>query len=520
MAIALRRALPNPFAGFITDENYRWWAAFPVILGMFIAIMDSSIVNVSMPHVMAAFGANVEEIEWVSTGYMLAAALMMSLTGFLGDRFGRKKLYTIALFLFTMMSVLCGASWSVGSLVFFRILQGMTGGMLQPVGQAILFEAFPPEKRGVSMALVGLGAMVAPLLGPTVGGYIIDNLSWRWIYYVNLPFGILAAFVAFSVLRPSRVKSVKFDAWGFSAMALFLPTLLLAISQGNSKGWNSVYIISLFAFAALAFCIFLVIVFWRRQPIVDLRLFAYSTYTAGTITSIVMGVGMFGVMFLMPMFLQNMMGYTAVQTGLLMMPQGIITAIAMPIAGALINVIDPRLQVVAGLGLMGTGMFLQSHITPDTSTMTLIYWSLLRGAGMGLMFPAMNQVTLGAVPIKKIGQASGLFSVTRQVGSSFGIALFANLLTQRIVFHSAILGQDMARGGTAGRFIASVAAPLVNHGSSLTVAKQQAGAIFAQIAMRNVMVSAYQDVFWFSGCFLFIGMIPALFMVHKKHSAA
>ncbi|HEY9766432.1 MAG TPA: DHA2 family efflux MFS transporter permease subunit, partial [Chroococcales cyanobacterium] len=306
MAIALRQnlsKLPNPFAGFIKDENYMWWAAFPVILGMFIAIMDSSIVNVAMPKVMAAFGANLEEIEWVSTGYMLSAALMMSMTGFLGDRFGKKKLYTIALLVFTLTSVLCGLSWSVNSLIFFRVLQGMSGGMLQPVGQAILFEAFPPHKRGMSMALVGLGAMVAPMLGPTIGGYIVDNLSWRWIYYVNLPFGLLAVFVAISVLRSSRIKAVRFDGWGFASMALFLPTLLLGISQANSKGWSSEYILGLFAFAGLTFAVFLAVSFWRREPIMDLRLFAIPTYTAGTLTSIVMGIGMFGAMFLIPMFL-------------------------------------------------------------------------------------------------------------------------------------------------------------------------------------------------------------------------
>ncbi|MGE5707762.1 MAG: DHA2 family efflux MFS transporter permease subunit [Bacteroidota bacterium] len=517
MAIALRRALPNPFAGMITDENYMWFAAFPVILGMFIAIVDSSIVNVAMPHIMAAFGAGVEDIEWVSTGYMLAAALMMSMTGFLGDRFGRKKLYTVALLLFTLISGLCGFAWSINSLVFFRVLQGMTGGMLQPIGQAILFEAFPPEKRGMSMALVGLGAMFAPMVGPTLGGYLVDCLSWRWIFYVNLPFGFLASFIALSVLRESRRKPVKFDGWGFLSMALFLPTLLLAISQGNSKGWTSEYIVGLFAVAMVLFAFFLVVMFWRREPIVDLRLFRYTTYSAGTITSIVMGIGSFGGIFLMPMFLQGLMGYTAIQTGLLMMPQALIMGALMPVAGALLNRIDPRIQIVAGLFLMGIAMLLQSTMTPETSVWLLVGWTTLRGVGMAIMFPAMNQTALGAVPIQKIGQASGLFSVTRQVGSTFGIALIANLLTQRLAFHMATLGQDMARNGIARPFLAGLLGPLVRHGASLPLAQQQASALFGQLALRQVQIAAYQDTFWVAGWIILAGILPACFVIKREH---
>ncbi|MBU6429888.1 MAG: DHA2 family efflux MFS transporter permease subunit, partial [Cyanobacteria bacterium REEB65] len=373
------------------DDGYKWRAATVVILGMFIVILDSSIVNVALPHMMAAFGANLEQIEWVSTGYMLSSAVMMPTTGFLGDRFGRKKIYLACIALFTIVSMMCGAAWSTGSLILFRILQGVAGGAIQPIGQAILFEAFPPQERGLSMGLVGIGAMLAPVLGPTLGGYLVDALNWRWIFYVNLPVGIVATFLGMALLRESNMRQVKFDAIGFSLMATFLTTCLLAVSDGNRYGWDSPYILGLFVVAIVTFCLFLVVALWRAEPIVNLRLYKYSVYTAGTITGIVLGVGLFGGVFLLPVFLQNLMGFDAIQTGLIMAPAGLVAGVVMPISGALITRISPRIQLTIGMVLMAASMFLQAQMTPATGVFDIIWWSALRSVGMGMAFPAMNQ---------------------------------------------------------------------------------------------------------------------------------
>lgn len=504
--------VPNPFRDLITDDNYMWWAAIPVILGMFIAIIDSSIVNVALPHMMSAFGSNVEEIEWVSTGYMLSAAIMMPTTGFLGDRFGRKKLYAVAIFLFTVTSMLCGAAWDVGSLVLFRVLQGVVGGAIQPVSQAIIFEAFPAHKRGMSMAIVGIGAMFAPMIGPTLGGYIVEYINWRWIFYVNLIPGLLATFMAMTVLRESKLKAVKFDGWGFALMAIFLSTFLMGFSQGNSKGWDSDYIVAMFVVAALSFAAFLVVELWRREPVVDLSLFKNVTYSAGTITSVIMGIGLFGGLFLLPVFLQNLMGYDAIQTGLLMMPSGLVVGLMMPVSGALLSRTDPRVPMIAGLALMATSLFLQAGMTPDTGLWTLVGWTVLRGIGMGLAFPAMNQTSLAAAPIHKIGQASGLFNVTRQVGGTFGIAVLSTMLTQRQAFHTAILGQDAAHSGMAMQAIAGLKAQFVTHGASALVAQQQAGAVVGMMAAKQASIYAFQDAFWIAGVVMLLGILPALLM--------
>ncbi len=457
----------------VTDQNYMWWAALPVLLGMFIVIMDNSIVNVALPKIMSAFGTHIEVVEWVSTGYMLSAAVMMPTTGFLGDRFGRRRIYAIALLLFTVVSVMCGFAWDASSLIALRVLQGVVGGAIQPVGQAILFEAFPPHRRGLSMALVGVGVMLAPTLGPTLGGYLVDYFSWRWIFFVNLPVGLAATALALWVLRESRTRQVSFDSVGFGFMAIFLTTLLLAVSQGNTRGWGSTYILGLLAAAALGFGAFLARVLRRRDPIVDLRLYAIGTYTAGTLASIIVGVGLFGSLFLLPLFLQNLMGFDAVHTGLLLLPQGLTMAVVMPLSGFLISRLDPRILLTTGLGIVSVSLFLQAGMSLESTSGQIVFWTVLRSVGLALAFPAMNQTSLGAVPIEKIGQASGLFNVTRQVGGTFGIALLATVLTQRSGFHEALWIPQQA------------------------------------------MVLGFQDAFRFAGWIAMVGIVPALFMAPR-----
>lgn len=506
----------GPLAALINDQNYMWWVAIPVILGMFIVIMDSSIVNVALPHIMNDFGSNVEDIEWVSTGYMLASAVMMPTTGFLGDRFSKKSIYVLAIALFTVASMLCGAAWSAASLIFFRVLQGVVGGAIQPVAQAILYETFPPEKRGLSQALVGVGAMFAPMIGPTVGGYLVDALSWRWIFYVNLVPGILATFMAWAVIRQGGTREVKFDFYGFALMATFLTTALLGLSQGNSKDWGSVYIISLFAIAAVSFGFFMIVALWRREPVVHLDLFKYGTYAAGAMTSVLMGIGLFGSMFLVPLFLQNLMGFEAIESGLIMLPQGLTAGIMMPLSSIFLGKLDPRIPMVMGFLCLSGSLIGQGFCTPDTPIHVIIYWTILRGAGMALAFSAMNQTALAAVPIERIGQASGLFNVVRQVGGSVGIALLSTLLTQRTIFHSAIIGQDAERTGVANHLIGQLTTNIGAHGgSSAIVAQQQAGALIMGTLSKQATVLAFQDVFQAAGVLMLLGLIPMMFMKRK-----
>jgi DHA2 family multidrug resistance protein len=358
--------------------------------------------------------------------------------------------------------------------------------------------------------------MFAPMLGPTLGGYLTEYLSWRWIFYINLVPGLLAAVLSFWVLRDEKPRPIPFDVWGFSLMALSVTTLLLATSQGNTKGWDSDYIVALFAIAAVSFAAYLVTAFWRTHPVIDLRLFKYVTYSAGTIVSIVVGVALFGGVFLLPVFLQNLMGYDAIQTGLLMMPQGLALATVMPLSNTLMRKFDPKVPMIIGMTLLSISLFLQAGMTTDTSTWDILFWTALRGWGLGLTFPPMNQTALGAVPIQKIGQASGLFNVTRQLGGSFGIAALSTLLTQRTVFHQTVLGQDAARNAQAAPLITQLQQTFLHQGMSPDVAMMQAQATFGGMAIKQASVYAFQDCFFAAGVLALVGILPALFMQKPK----
>ena len=358
--------------------------------------------------------------------------------------------------------------------------------------------------------------MMAPALGPTLGGYLVDHLSWRSIFYINLPVGILASFMSLAILRESPMRKVSFDIWGFLLMATFLPTLLLAISQGNTKGWHSFFILGLFAVSAIAFAAFLIVVFWRQQPIVDLSIFGNVTYAAGTMSGVVLGIGLFGSTFLLPIFLQNIQGLTAFQTGLLMLPQGAVMGLVMPISGALIQRIEARIQLGIGMALLSGSLFLQAHLSVATPPALIILWTIIGGVGRALAFPAMNVTSISAVPIKKIGQATGLYNVTRQLGGAFGVAIVGTVLTQRQIFHQSMLGQAMARTGRVPGFMAHVSQLMLSHGSSAFTAHLQAAAILGAVTAQQATVWAFQDSFRVAGMISLLGVIPAFFM--KPHN--
>lgn len=507
--MAIRR--PTFMEGVITDANYKHFAAFVVVLGMIMAIVDSSIVNVAIPHMMAAFGTDLQTIEWVSTGYMLSMAVMMPTTGYLGDVFGRKKLYIFCLALFTVASMLCGAAWSTGSLIAFRVLQGIGGGAIQPVGQALLYSIFPREEQGRAMALVGMGAMLGPVVGPTLGGYLVEYVDWRSIFYVNLPVGIIAVIAGLLILRETQKHDSSFDRWGFTFMALFLTTILYAVSQGNSKGWDSPLILGFFLVAFISFCAFIAVELLVEDPVVDLSLFRYSVFSAGNVVSIAIGIGLFGGVFLLPVFVQNLMGLSALQTGILMLPGGLVVGLLMPLGGIAADKLPPWIPIGFGMLMLAISLFLQGTMTVDTGFWTLVWWQVLRGIGMAFAFPAMNRASLAAVPIKKIGRASGIYNLTRQLGGTFGIALLTTLLTSREVFHLDQIGENIHRALIAGP-MQRMYETFLHRGSSAWMAQLQSRAMIGMLAQRQAAVWSFDDAFIAAGALCLLGLLPLWFM--------
>jgi EmrB/QacA subfamily drug resistance transporter len=345
----------------VVPPGYKWTVMGIIMLGIMMATLDSSIVNVSIPKIMADFGSNIDDIEWILTGYMLAFATLMPLTGWLRDRIGYKKIYVGALFIFTLGSVLCGMAWNLPTLILARVIQAVGGGAMQPTGMALLTELFPPKERGRAMGMMGIGIILGPAIGPTLGGYLTDYFGWRSIFMINLPIGIIATFAAMELMmndEPHRMVKKPFDFWGFGFLGVFLVGALLGMSQGNKEGWTSIYILTCFTSAVLGFIGFMLVELHVDNPIIDLSLFKIPTFAAASAITVARSIGLFGSLFLIPVFVQQQMGMTSLQSGLLMLPSSIFMAFLFPVVGGLADKVGPRTPSIIGCIIVAYSLYL------------------------------------------------------------------------------------------------------------------------------------------------------------------
>ncbi|MGA2586844.1 MAG: DHA2 family efflux MFS transporter permease subunit [Candidatus Aminicenantales bacterium] len=424
---------------------YRWWVLINIMIGTFMAVLDSTIVNVALPKIMGVFGVTLDRAEWVVTAYMLVFAVMLPTSGWVADHLGYKRTYLLALTLFTVGSLLCSLSWSLSSLIFFRVIQGAGAGFLMPVGMAIVTREFPVEERGMALGFWAIASAASVSFGPMIGGYLVDHFAWHTIFDVNIPVGVIGITATVLIQREYRSERIRsFDIVGFLSVAVFLSFLLLALTNGNATwntgGWTSTFILTCFALAAVGLTVFLIVEFTVKHPLIDLSLFKYQNFGMSNLALFVFGLGMFGSTFLMPLYLQNSLGYTALQAGLLFLPLGILQGMISPVAGFLSDRVNPKIPAFIGISMMA-GSFYLNHFLSLYSEQTQILTSFaLRGIGMGLLFTPLNTLALAAIPRDRMAQASGMFNVIRQVGGSFGVAIFATLMAQRVVFHSTIFG--------------------------------------------------------------------------------
>lgn len=491
-----------------------WTIMSILIIGAFMAILDSSIVNVAIPKMMSVFNATTSEIQWVLTGYMLVLGIVVPVTGYLGDRYGYKRMYMIALSIFTVGSALCGLAWSTWTMVGFRVIQGLGGGMIMPLTMSMVYRVVPRSKIGLALGVWGIAALAAPALGPTLGGYMVDYLSWRLIYTINIPIGIMAVFLTGMYLdEMDRVADLKFDFNGFVFSAVGLFALLLALSEGSDRGWTSGYILFLFAIAVVALGYFVVHELRTDEPMLDFRLMKSPAFTGSILISSVTSIAMFGGVFLVPLYMQNFRHFSAVQTGELMMPAGFATALIMPVSGRLYDRIGARPLIIIGLIVMGLATFLFHNLSMDTAYTTIMLWLILRSLGLGLgMMPATN-AGMAVVPNHLIGRASSLSNVFRQVSSSFGIAIITTLLTARQQVHQAA----GAAAITPDNFVALKTITLVQNrmlqaGLELSQAKTAALTLINGFIMQQSFVSAVDDVFIILAVVAFAALIPVLLL--------
>lgn len=418
------------------DDGYKWRAIGIVIIGTFMAILDSSIVNVALPHMMAAFGTDIETIKWVATAYMIAYGVVVLTSNHLGIRMGHERLYIYALILFTIGSFLCGKAWSIGSMIFFRAFQAVGGGLMLPTGMTIITKSFKPSERGTAFGVFGLVILLAPVLGPTLGGYIVDSMDWHWIFLVNIPVGIAGVLIAASVLRLSPYSEAgAFDWTGLVSLGTALTAMLIALSQGERWGWHSTAVVICYTLSAVGLFIFIVFDIHIKNPIVDLSIFSNFNFSLIFAMSFLRAVCLFGRTIFLSLFMQTIMGYTAMQTGFYLIPGAIVAGMATPIFGKLSDRIDVRFLLVTG-SLISAFSFWQYRSLSVISPYDDIFWPMLIfGLGMGMVSSPMMSSSMNAVHPRQIGVASTLQTVVLQVGGAYGINILEALINNRAAYH-------------------------------------------------------------------------------------
>ncbi len=494
-----------------------------VILGSFMAILDSNIVNVALPKIMATFGSTVEQVEWVVTGYMIAFAIIMPTTNWLRAALGLKMTFILSLGIFCFGSALCGLAWDNESLIYFRIVQALGGGAMMPVGFTLVSEAFPPQQRGMAMGFWSIGAMVAPAIGPFLGGYLVDEVNWRSIFYVNIPVGTAAVFAAFWVLPSSKTRRPvpPFDFAGFFSFSLFLALLLVALAQGQREGWDSDYIVVCIAVSFLGLTGFLIAYHWVAEPLIDLRLFGNMNFLMANIVNFVRAVAIFGSMFLLPLFLQNLLDYKALQTGIILVPTAVSVAVVSPFSGLISDRIGPRIPLFLGTVLVAYSLYMYKDLSLKADYWFLFWPQVIRGVGLGLINAPLMSAAINSVRREQTSTASSLLTVTMQVGGAFGVALLGASLQRREFFHYAHYLQQFNDVFAPPFYRAQQAMQdlLARAGHPPAEVVSQGKALFALWVHKQAAVSSFGDAFILSAVLLTAGIIPAL-LIRNRHQAA
>ncbi|MFH1676110.1 MAG: DHA2 family efflux MFS transporter permease subunit [bacterium] len=497
----------------------KWGIVLTASFATLLQIIDVSIVNVSLPQMQGNLGATITEIGWVVTGYAVANAIVIPLTAWVGGYFGQKAYFIFSLVCFILASVLCGMATTLPMLIAARVLQGLFGGGLMPRSQAIIFENFPPEEIGIAQAVFGIGMIAGPTFGPTLGGYITDTLGWRWIFFINVPVGFLAVLMAI-VFLPSSARTVDrksaIDWSGIALLAIWLGSFQTFLEEGENDGWfESSFIVLLAVLTVVGLGLFI----WREltvaRPAVDLRVLRYRSLTAGSIYGIVLGICLFGTIFVIPMFTQRILGFTAVQTGEILIPGALASALLMPFVGAMMGKIDARLAIGFGSVIVGFSMYLLAGMNIDTGT-TSIFWPLiLRGAGMGFMFIPLSIATLGAIPKKDIPAASGVFNLTRQMGGSIGVAVLATILEKRQVFHYDRLVENVSLyNPVATQYLSSIEKAMMGKGFDSVSSQKLSVMMVDRVTHLHAMILSFEDVYLIVAL-LFIFSIPLVFFLGR-----
>lgn len=503
----------------------KWIIVLTVTTAALLQTIDSSIVNVTLNQMMGNLGASLGDISWVVTGYAAASAIMITMSGWLSAKLGRRNYFAASIILFTIASIFCGLSTNVWELVFFRVVQGIGGGGLLTTAQAILIQTFPKEDLGLANAIFGMGVIIGPSIGPTLGGYITDHLSWSWVFYINIPFGILAAFLAFSYIKEpaEHVPAGKMDWLALVMLVMGVGGLQIILEKGHEKDWfDSGFIVVMSIIAVVGLVGFI----WRQIiahiPILDLRLLSSRRFAVANLFNFILGFGLFASVFIIPVFCQTILGFTASQTGLLLMPGSLMTGLIMLIVGVVMrkNFMSPIWYAAIGFGLFVAFCFNLSGLSLTTGPEDFFWPLMIRGIGMGLIFIPLMTITVADLEPAKMAQGSALSSMVRQLGGTFGTAIMTTYISTRTVFHTNRLADNLSVYNpiSADRMKQYIGL-FVSKGDALVTATEKAYKMMYGTVVKQALVLTYADTFLVIGAFFLVCLPLLLLFTGKKIEA-
>jgi DHA2 family multidrug resistance protein len=498
-----------------------WIIAITVTLATFMEVLDTSIANVALPHIAGSLSAGQDESTWVLTSYLVSNAIVLPLSGWLSSIVGRKNFYMGCVALFTISSFLCGLAPNLSTLIFFRVLQGAGGGGLQPSEQAILADTFPPAKRGMAFAVYGMAVVTAPAIGPTLGGWITDNFTWRWIFFINIPVGIISILLTTRLiqdppyLKRRKLAETKIDYIGLGFVALGLGTLQVVLDKGQRDDWFESHFIVIMSLIAAASLIFVFFWEWRhKDPIIDLHLFKDRTFGVSNLLMFMLGFALLGSTLLLPLFSQTMLGYTAQEAGLSLMPGGFVIILLLPLVGFLLSRYSPRWLLLFGLCVLSASLFHMTNFDLDIDFRTVAVARMVQAAGMAFLFVPINTAAYAFLPRDKNNAASGLMNLARNIGGSVGISVVTTMLDRRAQVHLNYLSARLSSSNQALQArIKGLGALVQSHGGGPS--SPVPWAMIQNAVGRQATMLAYVDCFWLLGIAILL-MIPMVFLIKKS----
>jgi EmrB/QacA subfamily drug resistance transporter len=501
------------------DGSYKWAALFVVVIGTFMVMLDSSIVNIAIPKMMNVFGSDLDAVKWILTGYTLTMGAVVPITGFLSDTFGIKKLFIFALGIFTIGSFLCGFAWDTNAMVVFRVIQAIGGGAIMPVGMSYIMQIFPVNERGKALGFWGIASMSAPAIGPTLGGYIIQYMDWRFIFYVNVPIGVIGVIFASILLRETPLKAFKgnFDYIGFFSSIAGIVSLLYVLGEGSTIDWGNVKTPLLLAFGCFSILIFVVNELMHPNPLLELRVLKIYNFTLGQFISGITTLAMMGGIYVLPLFLQNLRGYTAMETGLILFPSAIASGLMMPISGAIFDKYGAKVVTVTGLLIVALATYEMSTFNMDTTKTTITLIATLRGIGLGLSMMPVNTAAMNAVPRHLFGKATALSTTIRSIMSAVAITFMTTTISNKSSYNYARLSEQITPFNHTSNYLAKVLQGVfMKSGLSQGVAQRSAYSTLGRMIYAQGYLDAMNYAIAVTVPAVFVAIILVLMMSSKK----